>query len=200
VTLAWTALFVSVRLAPMLALYGGDPRPWPLDRGDVSNPLLDLFTRSTVFPPYAPTLTGWYAGNMGAGWEFSCYLSPLLFLLTLLGIGFGGIGRQGIGLPSNRQLPWLCALIALLLLAAGPFAWWSPWSLLHALPGWGSQRLPARLLLPAMLPMGVLAAMGADALPRPWALLVLALALVDCWLVSAPWLWQAVMPVVPYAT
>ncbi len=186
-----TLLLSAPRLVATLLFYGSNPRPWPLSgRGDSSNVLLDLFVRKTSWPPYAPDPSGYYAISRGAGWEFSCYVSPL----------FAGLALVGVAMNFRRTLPWLLMAVALLITAAGPFSSWSPWVWLHHLPGWGSQRLPARLLLIATLPIGVLAAFGADALPPRLSVAVIALGLLDCWLVGPPNLWQAMLSVVAIGT
>ncbi|MGC4067025.1 MAG: hypothetical protein QM784_20790 [Polyangiaceae bacterium] len=114
-------------------------------------PLQGVFQTLTAHtPPPAP----WWAW---AWHEFGHYVGMLGLALAVFGALVGG--------KRARML----AIVALLflVLGAGSFAPWAPWSLLHELPGFSSQHVPSRFIIGAILPLAVLAALGLGALLGP---------------------------------
>ena len=116
--------------------------------------------------------------------EYGAYLSPAFAVLGLLGI-FGA---------RLRSLPWLAGAVLFFLLAQGdggrPH---SALALLYYLPLTHQIDLPARFIIGFSFCTGVLAALGADSLSRlsgrragGIALALLAVGLVDSWLVGPP--------------
>lgn len=115
--------------------------------------------------------------------EYGAYLSIFFAALVILGL----ISRP------VRSLPWLVPAVIFVLFARG---WTGPNAavlLLLYLPMGGNAGLPGRYLIPFVFCVGVIAAYGTDFLCSkfvPWgkriAIVLLALGLVDCWIVGAP--------------
>jgi hypothetical protein len=114
-------------------------------------PLEGLYHAFTSQLPRSAPWTVW-------GWhEFGHYVGMVGLGLALFGLLVGG-----------RRARLLGAVAALfVVLGAGSFAPWAPWTLLHELPGFSSQHVPSRFLLGALLPFAVLASLGLAALLTP---------------------------------
>jgi len=170
---AFTVGFGAIKLLPGLAFTGVYARLWPPNQVN-HLPLLwfELFSRVQ-----SPTRFGNHI--------YDAYI----------GVLFAGLALLGIVLQFRRALIWAILAFALLLLVAGGFGPYSPWVLIHKLPFFASTRVPVRLLLPFTLVVGVLAGFGTDAIramAKPWgariAVLLIGLALIDCWSVSTRYL------------
>jgi hypothetical protein len=88
---------------------------------------------------------------------------------------------------------WLLAAAILFFLSMGDFARYAPWTLLHMLPIFSSQRVVMRLLIPLVLCFSVVAAYGVEFLDRwrpPWtralAALVILAGAIDCFRAGPP--------------
>jgi hypothetical protein len=129
---------------------------------------------------------GFSADVRGApfGWhEYAAYVGWLPLLLALAALV---LDRRRAARPAVMSL-------AFVLVAWGDFAPWAPWSLLHRLPVIDSMRIPARFLLVAMIPLGMLAGLGLDACARilparaaPLAVLAVPVVLLDLALEARP--------------
>ena len=90
------------------------------------------------------------------GWhEYGAYVSPIAVALALL----------AAALRFRSCRPYLAMVAVSILLVLGSFfPPWSPWDLLHRLPGFASIRVPSRFILLAVLSLSILAGFGADIL------------------------------------
>jgi hypothetical protein len=98
-------------------------------------------------------------GRPTSAWEwheFGSYVG--LLQLALAGVAVAA--RR----PRRAPLAWAGALC--MVVAAGQFAPWAPWAVLHHVPLFGSMHVPTRFLFPAVLAATVLAACGVDDLAR----------------------------------
>lgn len=99
---------------------------------------------------FADHITGSYVW----GWhEYSAYIGPFIFILALVAL----ICRF------RDHWPYLALIFISLVLVCGSF-WppYSPWDLLHRLPGFSSIRVPSRFALLAVLSFALLAGKGFD--------------------------------------
>src|SRR5439155_22243764 len=79
----------------------------------------------------------------------------------------GALVVVGIATSPRRALPWLVASVGFLSLVLGQlFGPLSPWSLLHHLPIFSSERVTPRFLIPCTLTLGVAAAIGLESFER----------------------------------
>ncbi len=113
--------------------------------------------------------------------EYGAYLSPAFAALAVLGLCGG----------RWRAIPWAAGAIVFFLLAQGDSGPHSALIMLRYLPMTHEIDLPARFIIGFSFCAGVLAAYGADFLSRRrwgWRLaaLVLAVGLVDSWMVGPP--------------
>jgi hypothetical protein len=165
--------FAAVKLVPALAFYHRYPRPvdsayW----APVSTLLTALFSHHQDF-----SRSGLPWGFHEYGAYLGLFIVPALFALA----------------RPRRAAPWLFAGLMLFLLARGNTSPDAPWTILHSLPGFHSERMPYRMLMPFVLMIGVLAGLGIDVLVqglreygRVAAALLIAVATVDGFLVSTP--------------
>ncbi len=180
---ASTAGFAAVKLLPTLNFFGPGGRPIdPGERNPVWVLAAALFSRNQWGGQVLPRMP----------WGFHEYGA-------YLGIIFGGLSLWGIVQSPRRGLPWLIVGIATLALAMGYLGPHSPWVLLHKLPPFYSERIPSRFLILFTLAEGMLAGLGIDAVSEisaPWAMnaayILVAVALLDGWLVSSVYLHDAV--------
>jgi hypothetical protein len=180
---ASTTGFAAVKLLPTLSFFGPGGRP--IDPGEANH--------LWMFVPALFSRNQWGGQILGRlPWGFHEYGA-------YIGAIFGLLGVWGIVLFPRRGLPWLVAGIATLSLAMGYFGTYSPWAVIHKLPPFYSERIPSRFLILFTLAAGMLAGLGVDALgevAEPWgmaaALMLVTLALIDGWLVSASYLHEAV--------
>jgi hypothetical protein len=169
----FSAGFAAVKLLPALAFYQRYPRPiesayWT----DVSALLTALLSHHQDF------------ARGGLPWSFHEYGAYLgLFIVPAL---------LALARP-RRAAPWIFAGLMLFLLARGDKSPHAPWTVLHSLPGFQSERLPSRMLMPFVLTIGVLAGLGIDVLARNLrryggiaAAVLITAATVDSFLVSTP--------------
>lgn len=145
--------------------------------------LAALFSRAQD-PASHPQL---YGVGQFSFWEVGAYVSPLIVPLVLLGI----VTRPG------RTLPWLIVGLFFFGTAIGDAGRYAPWSLLHHLPIFSSERVVARFLIPLTLALGVIAACGVDFLTSrgrfaAWlAGAMVAAVVLDLWIVDPPLLLRA---------
>jgi len=134
-------------------------------------------------------LWGWY--------EYGAYVSPAFVALALL----GAVAAR------KRTWPYAAGTLLFCALAFGHLpedSLASPWALLHRIPPFSSLRAPSRFLAVVVLLLGLLAGFGTELLQRrlsrrAWAavLAVVALSLVDAWVVGTPALEHAFRPTLP---
>lgn len=175
--------FAAVKFLPTLDFFG--PAGRPIGAGEPNAPrlfLTELFSRNQY--PGRP-----FEGQPWGFHEYGAYI----------GIIFGSLSLWGIARSFRRSLPWLVMSVATLSLAAGGFGLFSPWVVIHQFPLFSSERIPTRFLILFSLSAGVLAGLGTDALAEksgrwgaPAARLLVGIALIDIWLVSASYLHDVV--------
>ncbi len=180
---AWAAGFGAVKILPTLDFFSMGGR------------LIDPAERNRLWMFFPELLSrNQYPGRILAGqpWGFHEYGA-------YIGIIFGSLALLGIVRDFKRAIPWLMIGVVTLSLAAGYFGHYSPWVLIHKIPLFYSQRIPPRFLIFFTLTAGVLAGLGVDAFTHmagSWgasiAVVVVGIALIDCWLVSASYLSIAV--------
>ena len=123
-------------------------------------------------------------------------VQPFFYLFesgAYLSVAFAMLALAGVLRVPRRSWPWAFAALVLLVLALGNHGPWSPWTLLHHLPLFSSQRVAARFLILFMLCISVLTGCGIEVLSG-WkppigiaaALLLLGIGTVDAWLVGPP--------------
>ncbi len=176
--------FAAIKVLPGVAFVGLEPRlVSPLESNHLSALLVELFSRNQN-----PAMV-----RSGQDWGFYEYGAYVGILYT--GFGLFGCVRRPV-----QALPWFIISCVLLILAAGNFGTYSPWVLIHKLPLFSSLRLPTRGLILFTLTLAVLTGLGVDAmyaskerLIRAAAVLLVGLALLDSWLVSASYLRYAVI-------
>ena len=142
--------FAAVKMIPTYAFMAQHPRP--------------TFTRELV--PLRDVMTALFSRDQDchregiadyAFFEAGAYLSPFFVALILVGV----IARL------RRAWPWLLVGAIMIGLALGNFSPdHAPWTLLHLLPIFSSERVAIRLLVPFVLCLGVIAAYGVDFLER----------------------------------
>jgi hypothetical protein len=143
-TLAAATCFAGPKLLPMFEFLARRPRLMPSDEiTPVVGLLQSLVSRQQMSFRHEPWMTwGWH--------EYGHY------------VGLVGLGLAALGAMAGGRRARALAVVALvfLVLAAGHFASWAPWTLLHNLPGLRSQHVPTRFLLVALLVIALLAAHG----------------------------------------
>ncbi len=162
--------FSAVKWIPMLLTLGGLDRP---EAATEFNPLMRLLGAAIFSHDQSLTHS---IGAQWNFWEYGAYISPILALFATIGVLFN----------FPRALPWLVLAILMFLTAMGNLGAYAPWPLLHHLPVWYEERIPSRFLILFTLCVGVLAALGVERLSSYKGVVacLLALALVDCWLVG----------------
>jgi hypothetical protein len=172
------ALILSApKLISTFRTFGGFARPWPAD--EVNPPTLMvqfLFSHNQSFT-HSPPIGTWEF------WEYGAYVCPI----------FAGLAIVGVLSNFRRSLPWLILSGLLFITAMGGVGRYSPWVQLHRLPLLLEWRIPSRWLILFTLCLGVLTGFGTDRLAnnKRVATLLLAAALLDCWLVGPPNLREA---------
>ena len=88
------------------------------------------------------------------GWhEYGAYIGPVVAILVIV----AAVSRI------KKDWPYLALIALSLLLVFGSFSPpWSPWDLLHKLPGFASIRVPSRFIVLALFAMAILAGKGVD--------------------------------------
>jgi hypothetical protein len=106
---------------------------------------------------------------------------------------FGALATVGAVAVFRSTWRWLLAAAILFVLSMGDFARYAPWTLLHMLPIFSSERVVMRLLIPLVLCLSVMAAYGVEFLDRfrpPWSRRLVALLIVagaiDCFRAGPP--------------
>lgn len=175
--------FAAIKLLPcwydVMRLH---PRPiGDLEYNRAQVLLTGIFSRDQFWDRFA-------AGRpiRGASWgffELGAYLSAAAMALASIGI---------VASP-RRVLPWLLAGLLFFALSMGGPSPWYPWALLHHLPLFSAERVPARCLMGVILAVGVMAGFGTDFLSRRLGLFgailgsaLIAAAVVDAWIVNRP--------------
>ncbi len=183
----WSALcvatfaagFAMIKLLPALEVFrshprepmGGEGNPWSLLMMLLTSRHQDILRPGTAF--------GFQ--------EYGAYISIAFMVLAALGV-FGGW---------RKSFPWVVSGAAFLLMARGDTGSHSIWVLLRSIRLFAgiisAMRLPSRFLGALILPLSVLAGLGADLLGRilgRWgerlSLAVLLIGLIDSFLVGPP--------------
>jgi hypothetical protein len=174
----WTAICVlavalaAIQILPAYHLLTDHPRPGVLDWDTIGGLLAGLLSRNQDLRQTTPVAWGFQ--------EMAGYVGPLFGLMALTGIVFS----------PKRSLPWILVGAVMAALALGAWGPYWPWSLIHYLPVFSSERLPYRFIIPLVLTIAVLAGFGFDVLrgSRGYviALAIIVLGGVDCLLMS-PW-------------
>jgi hypothetical protein len=150
VTLLAATCFAGPKLLPMFEFLARRPRLMPSD--EVTS-VVGLFQSFVSHQQTTARHEPW----MSWGWhEYGHYLG-------LFGLGLSALGAIGGG---RRARALAAVALTFLVLAAGHFASWAPWTLLHNLPGFRSQHVPSRFMLVALLAMALLAAHGLGVLGK----------------------------------
>ena len=156
------------KLLPMLNTMAGDPRLIPsiekLDLGSFVTLLTSrdqgFFARPAPLQPY-----GWH--------EWGMYISA---------VGLGVLALGLVLVKGRRELALKLVGGLLAALGFGAFHKYAPWTLLHHVPLFRSQHVPSRFLYPAVLALGLVAAIGLGRLVQrfqhraPWLDLAVVLA------------------------
>jgi hypothetical protein len=142
-------LLAAVKFFPMydyLSRY-----PWIPEGTVQTTPLSILPSMFFAFnqSPFAEHIEGFVWG-----WhEYGAFVGPLAAILIV----------TAIILRFRKDWPYLALIIISLTLVLGSFLTpWSPWDLLHKLPGFESIRVPSRFVLLALFAFAVLAGRGVD--------------------------------------
>ncbi len=147
----FAAGFAAVKLLPTYALMSQYPRPiYTREHVVVHDILTALFDRNQDC--HRDAVGDWGFFDAGA------YLGPIFFGFLVI----GAVTRL------RQTWPWIVAGAIMILLALGNFAPYAPWTLLHRLPIFSSERAAIRMLVPFILCAAVLGAYGVDFLDRWW--------------------------------
>ncbi|MHB8381554.1 MAG: hypothetical protein ACYDC3_04330 [Candidatus Binataceae bacterium] len=160
--------FAAFKLFPAIVLMRAHPRLGYLSEESFYKTLLSVFSRKQNF-----------AGPWGEGgfWEHGAYIGAVFAFLGLAGL---------IKYPA-RALPWAAAALIFFLLSMGGTSPHSLYVLLHRMPGFESTYAPFRFLIPFVLAVAILSALGTEYIlerQRRAALALLAVGLIDAILVS----------------
>jgi len=181
-----TLLFSGPKLIAMYVTFGDFSRPWSYSEVNSFPLMVKLLFSTNQSITRSPSITMWNYCEYGA------YISPIFAIFAL------------IGTVSNfrRALPWLILAVLLFVLAMGDIGDYSPWVLLHHLPFATDWRLPSRFLIILTLCVGVLGGLGVDRLRdrRLIAVVLVSVAIFNCWLVSPSNLWEALGWPTPQST
>jgi hypothetical protein len=142
-------MFAAVKFFPMydyLSRY-----PW-IPEGTVQTTPLWILPKmffSINQSPFAEHIEGYVWG-----WhEFGAFIGPLVLILAILALIF----------RLKKDWPYLVLIFVSLILVLGSFLPpWSPWDLLHRLPGFESIRVPSRFAILAIFALAILAGRGVD--------------------------------------
>jgi hypothetical protein len=173
----FSAGFGAVKLLPTYEFMLLHPRPWMSPEATSLRILLySLFSRNQ-------DLSVRVIGGQWKFWEYGAYIGP--FAAALASVGAASSLR--------RTAPWLVASLVFFALAMGEIGPHYPWSLLHRLPIFSSERVTARFLIPFTLTVGMLAGFGTDIIQklsrlasRVILVTIMTAMTVDLWLVSVP--------------
>ena len=140
----------AIKLLPMEMLLRSHPRPVRIVESNPPGALWTaLFSAQQAAFARGPGRWGFH--------EWGAYVGGLA----------GGLAVLGVVTSPRRALPWLVASLVFLSLVLGQnLGPWSPWSLLHHLPIFSSERVTPRFLIPCTLTLGVAAAIGVEWLER----------------------------------
>lgn len=145
-------LFSAVKFFPMFDYLSR--HPWVPEEGIlVTTPINKLFD---IFFNFDQSVFSQYLSDAQFAWgwhEYGTFIGPVAGSLALIGL-----------LASLRKRwPYLVLTIAGVGLAMGSFmAPYSPWDLLHQLPGFQSMRVPSRFSLLTLICVSVMAGYGLD--------------------------------------
>ncbi|MCK5124878.1 MAG: hypothetical protein KAR42_01340 [candidate division Zixibacteria bacterium] len=143
-------LFGAVKFIPMVDYLFRNP--WIPDGTVMKTPVTLLPTM--LFTINQSMFSG-YAQGYVYGWhEYGAYLGPIAAILVIIGLLF------------QFRDNWKYAVLAVIsiILVLGSFMPWSPWDVLHKLPGFESIRVPSRFIVLALFAMAILAGKGLDIL------------------------------------
>jgi len=133
----------------------GDAEKGGPDSGRASRSDLPLFILK-VFLGREQRSNTFYYPFQGCFWhECGAYIGPLA--IVLLALSF---------LAWRACFPWLVVAAVCFATAAGNFAWFAPWTLLHRLPVFASMHASGRLFTPCVFAASVAAALALDGLRR----------------------------------
>ncbi len=142
------ALLAAPKVLPLLSLMGRTPRHVDSDEMLPLRAILHVLTdrHQALDRPFDWTYWPWH--------EQGHYVGMVALLLAAVAL-----------LKAERRSLVLGSVgLIFALLAAGSFAPWAPWALLHKLPVFRSQHVPSRFLALVVLTVAILAARGTGAL------------------------------------
>lgn len=87
--------------------------------------------------------------------EYGCYLGPLCILML-----------AGWPLAARQAWPWAVLTLFCAVIAAGSFAWFAPWRVLHRFPVLSNMRVPSRFIIPFAFAACIAAGFALDAIWR----------------------------------
>ena len=142
-------LFAAVKFFPMFDYLARNP--WIPEHTVETTPLSIL---PTMFLGFNQSVFADHLRGHMWGWhEYGVFVGPAAMLLAVV----------ALAKTFRVARPYLVLIVISLILVAGSFAPpWSPWDLLHRLPGFESIRVPSRFSLLALFAFAVLAGKGTD--------------------------------------
>jgi|SRR5271166_528761 len=181
--LVFGAGFMAVKLLPAIDFMRAHPRlilhPEVNDYRVLGQLLLSRNQDSRLWPG---ALWTW------GFWESGAYVG-LFIVPAIIGALVGG----------GATLAWLFAGASMLLIWMGSQGPLSPWEILHHLPVFSAMRVPSRAIIPFTLTLAVMAGFGLDWIRKRGrrfgpaiALILIAVATLDCFLVGTPNYWYVV--------
>lgn len=142
-------LFAAVKVFPMFDYL--TRHPWT-PQGTVQ--ITPLWILPKMFFAFNQSLFADHIQGYVWGWhEYGAFVGPLAAILIMVG-AVGGF---------KKSWPYLVLIAVSIIIVLGSF-WppYSPWDLLHLLPGFASIRVPSRFILLAVFAFAVLAGRGTD--------------------------------------
>jgi hypothetical protein len=203
--MAQTAVFLAMLMATLAAVRRD---PWPLiSLGGVA--LFSVgFAAIKLMPSYSLCLRYSRPTSPGDGFPLRAAMTalfsrnqspsrdvaPQLYLFecgAYLGPAFTILASIGALTSRHRSWLWVFLALAILVLAMGNFAPYSPWALLHQLPVISWQRVTSRFLVLLVMCISVLAGCGVEFLTSSiqpigmiTAILLLGAGTIDAWRVG----------------
>ena len=175
--------FMAVKLLPAIDVMRGHPRP--ILHPEVNDYRLLgqlLLSRNQNFLLWPEATWKW------GFWESGAYVG-LFIVPAIVGALVGGAAA----------LVWLFAGACMLLIWMGSHGPFWPWEVLHHLPVFSAMRVPSRAIIPFTLTLAVMTGFGLDWIRKRGrrfgpaiALILIAVATVDCLLVGTPNYWYVV--------
>ncbi|MFW9842801.1 MAG: hypothetical protein ACFFES_18085 [Candidatus Thorarchaeota archaeon] len=142
-------LFGAIKFFPMVDYFLR--HPWIPEQFHDTTPLSLL---PTMLFSFDQSLFAEYSRGYIWGWhEYGAFVGPVAMLLTVIGI------VKGI----KKGWPYVVLAGVSFLLVLGSFIpGWSPWDMLHRLPGFESIRVPSRFAILGLFGIAFLAGIGVD--------------------------------------